>query len=508
MSIQMDGTSFLQDTIMCPSSPEFVHQPDKSGTFILTPDSFHISRKTISIPTQPTQLTSELTAKRGGTLDIQNPNLDVSLALLSSEEEFEFFEYSSEAKDSISESTEYVVLPRTIKPVKTTISLINTFFALGSIKNQEDLDQILHELDVLKIIGEDPLAHWSKNEIECHLVIKNPDYIISGAQIEFSNLDQEKCKTQIDELLKLKIISPSMSKHRSAFMSKPWTAFTCSEGLFEWNAMSFGLKNAPAVFQRKMDNIFKDVKSFVAVYIDDVLVFSPDYNTHLGHLQVVFKKFIDHGLIVLINFLGNIIGNGEIELQDHIASKILGMPDKLGTLKELQQFLGLLYYAREYIKDLSRLAGPLIAKIRKTGQRFFNQQDIKLVQKIKEIVKSLPSLQLPLDSDYLIVENDASQDGWGAILLCKPNKYSDKKTERVCRYASGKFKVKVESAIEAELCGVIEALNNFRLFLIGKRWVHFETAIVGNGLKPNFKHIKGKDNNKADILSRIIQDSK
>lgn len=237
----------------------------------------------------------------------------------------------------------------------------------------------------------------------------------------------------------------------------------------------------------------------------------------------------------MINFLGNIIGNGEIELQDHIASKILGMPDKLGTLKELQQFLGLLYYAREYIKDLSRLAGPLIAKIRKTGQRFFNQQDIKLVQKIKEIVKSLPSLQLPLDSDYLIVENDASQDGWGAILLCKPNKYSDKKTERVCRYASGKFKVKVESAIEAELCGVIEALNNFRLFLIGKseftlrtdceaivsfqgkknerriwtrRWVHFETAIVGNGLKPNFKHIKGKDNNKADILSRIIQDSK
>lgn len=391
MSIQMDGTSFLQDTIMCPSSPEFVHQPgirlsmptvwirnlnldygiiiglnfllDKSGTFILTPDSFHISRKTISIPTQPTQLTSELTAKRGGTLDIQNPNLDVSLALLSPEEEFEFFEYSSEAKDSISESTEYVVLPRTIKPVKTTISLINTFFALGSIKNQEDLDQILHELDVLKIIGEDPLAHWSKNEIECHLVIKNPDYIISGAQIEFSNLDQEECKTQIDELLKLKIISPSMSKHRSAFMvrnhseikrgkarmvinykrlndnteedsynlpmksqlinaiqkakifskfdlksgfyqikmsqeSKPWTAFTCSEGLFEWNAMSFGLKNAPAVFQRKMDNIFKDVKSFVAVYIDNVLVFSPDYNTHLGHLQVVFKKFIDHGLIV------------------------------------------------------------------------------------------------------------------------------------------------------------------------------------------------------------------
>jgi len=46
------------------------------------------------------------------------------------------------------------------------------------------------------------------------------------------------------------------------FDSVKWTAFSCSEGLFEWKVMFFGLKNAPQVFQEKMDNIFGSDKEF------------------------------------------------------------------------------------------------------------------------------------------------------------------------------------------------------------------------------------------------------
>ena len=49
-----------------------------------------------------------------------------------------------------------------------------------------------------------------------------------------------------------------------------WTAFSCPEGHFEWLVMPFGLKNATSIFQRKMDNIFRENDLFVAVYIDDV----------------------------------------------------------------------------------------------------------------------------------------------------------------------------------------------------------------------------------------------
>ena len=80
--------------------------------------------------------------------------------------------------------------------------------------------------------------------------------------------------------------------------SIPWTTFSCPKWHFEWLVIPFGLKNAPSVFQRKMNNIFRDNHSFVVVYIDDILVFSKNKKKHIGHLQIVFKKFGEHNIII------------------------------------------------------------------------------------------------------------------------------------------------------------------------------------------------------------------
>uniref|UniRef100_K4A1T1 Reverse transcriptase/retrotransposon-derived protein RNase H-like domain-containing protein n=1 Tax=Setaria italica TaxID=4555 RepID=K4A1T1_SETIT len=69
---------------------------------------------------------------------------------------------------------------------------------------------------------------------------------------------------------------------------------------------------------------------------------------------------------------------GKIYLQDHIAKKILEFPDVMNDKKTLQQFLGIVNYARNYIENLAKLAGPLYAKLRKNGQKHFNSEDIKL----------------------------------------------------------------------------------------------------------------------------------
>ena len=147
----------------------------------------------------------------------------------------------------------------------------------------------------------------------------------------------------------------------------------------------------------------------------NILVFSYTLQEHIKHLELIFEKLISHGLIVskkkLKLFKTQLeLEDGPLKLQDHIVQKINNFPDKLEDLKTFQSFLGLLNYARPYIKNLSRLAGPLYSKTKNTGQRYFNQ-DIKLVQKIKELVKHLPTLHLPLENEYKIIQTDANQTG-------------------------------------------------------------------------------------------------
>jgi hypothetical protein len=89
---------------------------------------------------------------------------------------------------------------------------------------------------------------------------------------------------------------------------------------------------------------------------------------------VFFRKVEQNGLILSkkkmeickekINFLGHEIGEGKIYLQDHIVKIILQFPDAMND-KVLQQFLGIVNYARNYIDNLAKLVGPLYAKLRK-----------------------------------------------------------------------------------------------------------------------------------------------
>ena len=112
--------------------------------------------------------------------------------------------------------------------------------------------------------------------------------------------------------------------------SIPLTAFSAPQGHYEWIVMSFGLKNAPQIFQRRMDNIFKDLKCCL-VYIDDILVFNKTFERHKDDMLVVTERCIDRGIILgknkciyaeqEIEFLGLEIKDGQIILQKHILEK-------------------------------------------------------------------------------------------------------------------------------------------------------------------------------------------
>ena len=80
--------------------------------------------------------------------------------------------------------------------------------------------------------------------------------------------------------------------------SIPLTTFSAPQGHYEWLVMPFGLKNAPQIFQRRMDNIFRELNHCCLVYIDDILIFSKDLEQHKNDLKAVTQKCIEHGIIL------------------------------------------------------------------------------------------------------------------------------------------------------------------------------------------------------------------
>ena len=75
------------------------------------------------------------------------------------------------------------------------------------------------------------------------------------------------------------------------------TAFRTRYGSFEWRVMPFGLSNAPAAFQRFVNEIFADMLDVcVVVYLDDILIYSDNPDDHRKHVKEVLRRLRKHQL--------------------------------------------------------------------------------------------------------------------------------------------------------------------------------------------------------------------
>ena len=79
--------------------------------------------------------------------------------------------------------------------------------------------------------------------------------------------------------------------------SKKYTAFSTPQGHFQFNRMPFGLKNAPATFQRLMDRALTGlVGKYCLVYLDDIVIFGKTIQEHNENLAIVFQRLRELGL--------------------------------------------------------------------------------------------------------------------------------------------------------------------------------------------------------------------
>ena len=69
------------------------------------------------------------------------------------------------------------------------------------------------------------------------------------------------------------------------------SAITTRYGNFEWTVASFGMTNVPSVFSRVVGNVLWDYQDkFVINFMDYILIYSPDFESHMEHIQQVLRR--------------------------------------------------------------------------------------------------------------------------------------------------------------------------------------------------------------------------
>ena len=157
--------------------------------------------------------------------------------------------------------------------------------------------------------------------------------------------------------------------------SKHKTAFVCHLGQYQYRRMPFGLTNAPATFQRLMSQLFSGKEwDFVSVYLDDVLIASPNIKEHLEHVKKVLLRIGEAGLRLKpskcvfaadeIEYLGHTLTAEGVKPNSGKIEAVNSFP-RPSTVKEVKSFLGLANFYRRHIPDMAVISRPLTALTRK-----------------------------------------------------------------------------------------------------------------------------------------------
>ncbi|KAE8249336.1 hypothetical protein A4X13_0g5249 [Tilletia indica] len=147
------------------------------------------------------------------------------------------------------------------------------------------------------------------------------------------------------------------------------TAFVCHRGLYQYKTVPFGLRNAPAVFQRLMDKILGALRWKEAViYIDDTVVATETLEEHVAALETLLTRATAAGLkfspakctfaVPSLVLLGRNISGAGIAVWDERARAVHDLP-RPRTLQDLYHALGLFGYYRIFIEGFAALAEPL-----------------------------------------------------------------------------------------------------------------------------------------------------
>ena len=318
----------------------------------------------------------------------------------------------------------------------------------------------------------------------------------------------------------------------------PLTAVNTPWGLYEWVVMPMGIKNAPAIHQRRVTAALRPwIGRFCHVYMDDIAVWSNSLDDHSENITKLLQSLLDNELYLNpkktklfcseIRFLGHRISAKGVEADENKTDRVTNWPTPT-CAKHVRAFLGLVRYLSAFLPHIAEHTAILDELTTKECNKVFppwehrHQTAFDAIKKLAVSNKCLTTIDPSLMPNYKIfVTTDASDTGSGAVLAFGPT-YD---MARLVAYDSRAFKgAELNYPVhEKELLAIICALAKWRTDLLGytfevwtdhktlehfgtqrdlsrrqARWMEFLSQYDAT-----IHYLPGEKNNAADALSRL-----
>lgn len=231
------------------------------------------------------------------------------------------------------------------------------------------------------------------------------------------------------------------SRHVTAFVT-PW-------GLYEWVRIPFGLSNAPAAFQRSMEEMLNSLRDECCIpYLDDILCYSKTFEEHVEGVCKVLRALQKHGVKLRpekcemfrkqVRYVGRLVSEKGVHIDPRDLEAVRSLEEKTPqTVGDVRRLLGFLSYYRSYIQDFSRIVKPVYELLKVTnnvsalqphqaktkGPQLSSKTPVKWTTEhqgvLEHLIDSLtnpPVLAYPDFGQPFLLHTDASEQGLGAVL--------------------------------------------------------------------------------------------
>ena len=257
------------------------------------------------------------------------------------------------------------------------------------------------------------------------------------------------------------------------------TTFRTRYGAFEYLVMPFGLTNAPSAFQFFMNDIFHDMVDIcVVIYLDDILIYSMDEETHTQQVRKVLERLRENHLHAkpekcsfhtdTVEYLGVIISPKGVSMDPEKVKAITSWPAPK-SVKELQSFLGFANFYRRFIDNYSGITKVLTSLLRKNTPWEWTSRCQDAFELLKQAFVQAPVLAHFSPELPIILECDASD--WAIAGILSQLDPTTGEIHPVAFHTRSMIQAEMNYNIyDKELLAIVECLKVWRAYCEGSRF--------------------------------------